>query len=95
MPLRPTNRDAETDRSSLGNDRTPTYSNVTRAPSHTLAGRDSETPPDRTESSLTDTIGVTEKSKVATTNYSKRPSVSPPTPILIRMNFVSILSDLH
>ena len=68
----PTNRNAETDQSSLGKDRTPTYSNLT--------GRDSETPPDRTESSLTDTIGVAERSKVATTNYSKRPSVSPPPP---------------
>ena len=51
-------------------------SNVTTAPSHTLAGRDSTmTQPG---SSLTDTLGIAEKSEVATTNYSKRLSVSPP-----------------
>ena len=75
-----TNRKAKTDRSSLGKERTPTYSNVTTAPgpSHNLAGQDYVGQPDETESSLTDTIGVAEKSEVAATpDYSKRPSGSP------------------
>ena len=58
-------------------------SNVTTVASHTLAGRDSTMR--QPGSSLTDTFGVAEKSKVATTNYSKRLSVSP------QFSFVRIL----
>ena len=59
-------------------------SNVTAAPSHSLSGRDSVGQPDKNESSLTDTISIAEKSKVATTNYSKRtPESSGCPPILI------------
>ena len=60
-----TNRNAEADQSSLENDRPPTYtSNDASAPAHTLSGRD----PDES----TNTLGVTETSKVATPNYIKR-----------------------
>ena len=72
-----TNREAEADQSSLENDRTPASthaSNVTTAP-YNLSGRDSVKQP---ESSLTNTIGIAEKSKVAITNYSKHLSVSLP-----------------
>jgi hypothetical protein len=78
------NRKAEADhRSSLEIDRPPstvvTYtSNVTTAPSDSLSGRDSVGQPDETESSLTDTIGIAEKSEVAASNYSKRLSGSIP-----------------
>ena len=70
-------------RSSLGSNRTPTYtSNVTTstAPSRSLPGRDSVTRRQLNETdsefSLTGTIGVAETSEVATPspNYSKRPS---------------------
>jgi chlorite dismutase len=57
-------------------DRTPTYtSNVTKAPTHSLPGRDSVRQLNETESSLTETLGVAETSQVATpsANYSKRP----------------------
>ena len=59
----------EADQSSMGseNDRTPTV------PTHTL-GRDSAKLPNKTQSSLTDTLGVVETSEVATPSYSKRPS---------------------
>ena len=66
-------------------------SNVTTAPSHTLAGRDYVRQPDESESSLADTSGVAEKSNVGSTNYSKRPSVSPPG----NSHIVSILSYLR
>ena len=87
-----TSRKAENDRPS---------SNVTTAPSQSLpqaqAGRDSVEQPDekfvKNESSLTATIGIAEKSKVETTNYSKRSSGCPPNSHCI--NFVSILSDLR
>ena len=90
----PTNRKAEAD------DRTPTTSsyasssNVT-TPSHSLSGRDSVGKPDKTKSLLMDTIGIAEKSKVATPDYSKRMSESHSPPILICVNFISILSDLR
>ena len=68
----------ETDQSSLGKGGTPTTgstytSNVTTAPSHSLSGRDFLGQPDEIESSLTDTFGIadSEKSKVATSDYSK------------------------
>ena len=59
----------------LESDRTPTYtSNDTMAPTHSLPGSDSVKLPDETKSSLTDTLGIAETSKVAklTPNYSKR-----------------------
>jgi hypothetical protein len=65
------NRNAEADdRSSLEN---PIYTNVTAAPTHNLSGLDSVGPQ---EYSRAGTPGVTEAStgKVATPNYSKRPS---------------------
>ena len=73
-------RKAKADQSSLGKDGTPTTSstytsNVTIASSHSLSGRDSVGQPDETdetESSLTDTIGIAEKSQVATPDYGKR-----------------------
>ena len=55
----------------------PSYSaHVTTAPTHNLTGRDSTRLPGETESSLTDTLGVAETSKVPTSglNYSKRQS---------------------
>jgi hypothetical protein len=72
------------DRSSLEN---PT-SNVTTAPTHNLTGLDSVGP---SEYSLPDTLGIAEGSRVATPNYSKRPSGNI---LLIYVNFVSILPDL-
>ena len=90
------NRNAEVDRSSLGEDRSPTYaSNITTAPSYTLPGRDYVRQSDETESSLSDTIGVAEKSKVATTNYSKRLPVSGSSPNSHSCEFVSILYYLR
>ena len=70
----PTNRKAEAvDRTST----TSTYSpNVTTAPSHSLSGRDSVGQPDKTESLHTDTIGIAERSTVATPDYSKHVSES-------------------
>ena len=73
--------------------RTTYTSNVTTAPTRTLSGRD----PDETESSLTDTFKVAETSEVATPKYrySKRPfGKFKFSPILICVNFVSILPDL-
>ena len=71
MSLLPTNRKGEADRThrcSLENDGTLTYiSNVTTVATHTLSGRDPVRQPDKTESSLTDTLGA---AKVP--NYSKR-----------------------
>ena len=95
----PTNRKAEAAQSSLENDdrlRPTTYtSNVETAPSHTLAGRDSVTHPDESESSLTDALGVAENSKAENTNYSKGLSGFPGAPMLIYVIFLnSILSDL-
>ena len=80
----PTNRNAEADRT--------TYtSNVTTTPTHNLSGRD----PNETRSSLTDTLDIAEASEVTTTKYSKRSSGKFKfSPILICMNFVSILPDL-
>ena len=72
--------------------RQPEYSPTdTMAPSQTLSGRGSVWQP---ESPFTDTIGTAENIKVATPDYSKRPSVSS-LPILICVTFVSILSDLR
>ena len=63
-----------------------TYSsNVTTAP-YTLSGRDSMRQPGSS-------LGLPEKSKVTTPNYSK--CLSGSTPILICLNFVSILSYLR
>ena len=45
-----------------------------RARNVNMPGRDSEMLPDKTESSLTDTLGIAGTSKVATPRYSKRPS---------------------
>ena len=45
-----------------------------RARNVNMPGRDSEMLPDKTESSLTDTLGIAETSKVATPRYNKRPS---------------------
>ena len=67
-------------------DRTPAptiyTSNVMTPPSNTLPGRDSVRQLDETtgKSSHTDTLGVAEKSRVTTPNYSKRlpMSGSPP-----------------
>ena len=72
----PTTRNAEADRTLA-----PTYtSNVMTPPSHTLPGRDSVRQPDETlgKSSHTDTLGVAEKSRVTTPNYSKYLSDSSP-----------------
>ena len=67
-------RNTEADRSSLGKDRTTTYTSiVTSTPSNTLPGRGSVRQP---EYSPSDTLGVAEASQVATPNYSKRPYVS-------------------
>ena len=80
-----TTRKAEADRSSMENDRTldPTYTSevktVTPPPHwHNLPGLDSVRQIDETigKSSLTDTLGVAEKSRVTTPNYSKRLPVS-------------------
>ena len=78
----PPNFKAEAVRSSLENDRPPTitdisnvttsYLNVMTAPSHSLSHPDFAGHRDENKSSLTDTIGIAEKSKVlATPNYSK------------------------
>ena len=70
LPLT-TNYNTEAARSSLENDTIHTDSIV-------LPGRDSVPeimmPPDETESSLTDTLGVAETSDLATPRYGKRPS---------------------
>ena len=80
-----TSRKAEADRSSMEIDRTldPTYTSevktVTPPPHwHNLPGLDSVRQLDETigKSSLTDTLGVAEKSRVTTPNYSKRLPVS-------------------
>ena len=85
-------------------------SSVTTAPSHTLPGRDSESQPENSLTdttapshilpgrasvwhSLTNTLGV-EESQIATTDYSKRMSVSHSNSHCICVNFISILSDL-
>ena len=83
----PTTRRADADRTLA-----PTYtSNVMTPPYHTLPGRDSVRQPDETtgKSSLTDALGVGEKSSVTTPNYSKHLSGLPP--ILICVNLASIL----
>ena len=93
------NRNAEADaadhlQSSLENDRLPTYtSNVITAQTHTLPGRDfvSLSPP---ESSLTRTLGAAETFAITTPNYSKRPYGKFNFPLLICVNFDSILPDL-
>ena len=78
----PTNREDEADRSSLENDKTPTYtgtSNITSTtpPTHNLSGRDSLPVrlPDETKPPLTDTL-------VLNLNYSKRPSGKLPIPLI-------------
>ena len=90
---------AEADRSPLEDDKAPTYtSNVTTAGHpHTLSGHDSIRLPDKSESSLTDTLALAETSEVATPTYSKRPSDKFKfyPPLLICMNFVSILPGLR
>ena len=102
-------RNAEADQSSMENDRPHSYtSSVTTAPSHTLPGRVSQPENSFTDTtapshilpgrasvwhSLTNTLGV-EESQIATTDYSKRMSVSHPNS-LICVNFISILSDLR
>ena len=58
---------------------------------HTLPGRDSVRPP---ETSLTRTLSVAETSEMATPSYSKRPFGKIKFPLLICVNFVSILQDL-
>ena len=59
----------------LENDRTTTYTSIdTTAPTHNLQSSGSETLPEETESLFVDTLGVVEKSEVATPSYSKRPS---------------------
>ena len=57
-------------------------SNVMTPPSHTLPGRDSVRQLDETTGkfSHTDTLGVAEKSRVTTPNYSKRLPVSDSPP---------------
>ena len=74
----------------MENDRTPYTSNVTTAP-YNLSGSDSL----RQESSLTNTIGIAKKSKVASANYSKGLSGSLRVLILICVDSVSLLSDLR
>ena len=70
-------------------------SNVRTAPPHTLPGRDSVRLPYETESH-TNTPGLAGASKVASPNlsYSKRPSRNQFFPLLIYVNFVSILPYL-
>ena len=63
-----------------------------RAQNVSIPGCDSVMLPDKTESSLTDTLDVAETSEVGTPRYSKRLSGSPPTTHL--RGFVSILPDL-
>ena len=101
----PKNRNTEPARSSLENDRPPTYpSNITDSADslndrmRALSGSDSVTlVSDKIESSLTDTLGVAETSEVATPRrFSKRLSGKfkfHPS-LLICVNFVSILPDL-
>ena len=93
------NRKPDAHQSSLENDRLGalTYtSNVKTAPTHTLPGSDSVRLPDETESH-TDTPGLAETSQVATPNssYSKRSSGNHFPPLLIYVNFVSLLPDLR
>ena len=47
---------------------------MTRASTYTLSGLDTVKPPDESKSSLTDTLSVSETSKVTTPEYSKRAS---------------------
>jgi hypothetical protein len=78
MPFHPTNRNADRDADKSS-------LNVTTIPTHTLPGSDTVRPPEKTKSSL----------KLADPNYSKRPSEkSKDSPLLICVNFVSILPDL-
>ena len=80
----PTNRNAEAD---------PYTSNIQTAHTHNLSGRDTVIQP---EYSPTDTLGVAGASKLATPNYSKRPSGNEfPPPLLIYVNFFSILPYLR
>ena len=70
-----TNRKAEADRTLA-----PTYTSNVMMPSSHIPGRDSVRQPDETtgKSSLsTVTLGVAEKSEVATPNYGKRLSDTP------------------
>ena len=84
----------------IQSDRTPTHTNVTTTPAHSLPGRDSVRQPNKTESSLNkETLGVAEKSEVAaqapSANYSKRPSGRFRfSPHLICVNSISILPDI-
>ena len=89
-----TNHSTEADQSYLEDGRQPAYSsNVTTALSHTLSGRDSVN--NETKSTLTDTLGVAETSEVATPKYSKCQSGKFKfSPLLICVNFVSLLPDL-
>ena len=74
-------------RNSLENDRKPPpyTANVTTAPTYNPSGRDFVKQPDKTESSLTDTLGVAETSEAASAspNFSKGTNSSfPSTPYL-------------
>ena len=76
--------------------RPPSYDTLTMAPTDDLPGRDFESVSLPPEFSATDTRGVVDISEVVTIpNYSKYPSGEFKfSPILIHVNFVSILSDL-
>ena len=103
-----TNRNAGDARSSLEDDRPPSYSLIdTMAPMHTVSvdspndrawnvsvgrGPASVMLPNETEPSLMNTLGFAETSDVAAPRYSKHPSGSSPTSHLYE--FVSILPDL-
>ena len=80
----PTNRNSEADSYN---------SNVTTVPTHNLSGSDSVRQPEYY--SLTDILGVAGASKGATPNYSKRPSGNKFPPLLIYVNFISILPHLR
>ena len=79
-----TNRNSQAD---------PYNSNVTTVPTHNLSGSDSVRQPEYY--SLTDILGVAGASKGATPNYSKRPSGNKFPPLLIYVNFISILPHLR
>jgi hypothetical protein len=82
-------------RSSQTNDRPPNTSNVTKAPTHSLPGRDSVRHLNETESSLTETLGVAETSEIAAPNYSKRAGRFGFSPTSHLCESISILPDLY
>ena len=61
--------------------------NITRALTHNLPGRDFERLPDKTESSLSDTLGDANYSTHSSGNFKV-------SPLLICVNFDSILPDV-